>query len=552
MIQRKKIILLCLSIMVAFFVGFVMPGDRYFQIAKNLDIFGDFFWELNQTHADDPNPTRLMRTGIDAILKSLDPYTNFYSEGEIENAKFYQAGQYSGIGANITEQEGKFYIRDMVKNGPANKVNIKIGDQILKIDDIELEGKTEKEVNDILNGESGSEATLFVKRSLQDSVFQITVGREQNRARNVPFSEMINQEVGYIKLTGFEEGAGEEVYEAMRDLQRDQPALKGVILDLRGNPGGRVDESVQISNVFLPKGEKIVEMRGRTSESQRTFYTSEEPAALELPLIVLVNSSSASASEIVAGSIQDLDRGIIIGRRSFGKGLVQNVRPLSYNTQLKITIAKYYTPSGRCIQAIDYFSNSEDSIVSVIPDSLRSSFNTKNGRIVYDGGGIEPDIEVEREPYHTITIALKQKGLIFEFASNYSATHDSIASPRSFELTDDVYEDFVSFVTEKEFEFETKTNFVLDEWKVQLKELDYKAGMDEMIGQLEGELEVLKASDLETHKEEISALLKKEILNHYYFQEGILRASFDDDPDIITSLEVLADSEKYQTLLSRQ
>lgn len=548
---KKNLIVLGLSIILAFSVGYVMPGDRYFEIAKNLDVFGTFFWELNRVHADEPNPTRLMRTGIEAIVGSLDPYTNFYGEGEIEDAKFFQAGQYSGIGAEIIQFEGDFFIGELYKDGPAVQANIKVGDEVVEIDGESISDKSLKEVNNVLNGESGSKVILTIRGFHRDSIRNLEVSREQRQSKNVPYHGMIDKKIGYIKLTGFEDKAGEEVYEAMKNLKRDHADIKGVILDLRANPGGRVDESVQVSNVFLPKGEKIVEMRGRTPESQRSFYTREEPVAPDLPLVVLVNSSSASASEIVAGSIQDLDRGIIIGRRSFGKGLVQNVRPLSYNTQLKITIAKYYTPSGRCIQAIDYSARNPDGSVGIIPDSLKSSFETKSGRTVYDGGGIEPDIEVEKPAFHSIVKALTKQGLIFEFASTYSMLQDSLVPPREFILSDSLYEAFVNFVQKKDFTFETNTDAMLHKWQKEIKDSVNQEEIKTALLELDDKISELKKEDIDAHKGLIAQLLKEEILKHYYFRDGILEASFEDDPDILSSLEILNAPSKYKGMLNK-
>lgn len=548
----QKISIFSLILLFTFSVGFITsPLDDYFEISKNLDIFGKLYSELNANYVDETNPTDLMRTGIDAMLKQLDPYTNYISAGEIEDYRVLSTGQYSSVGVELEKRGDMLLFHELYKEGPAAKAGLRAGDELIRIDDEDVQNASVKEAKNLLLGEKGATVRLTVRRDGSEAplVIEVVRGQLENADKNVPYFGMINEKIGYIQLTGFDHDAGEEVATAAKSLQEENPDLSGLILDLRGNPGGLLTEAVNVSNVFVPKDEKIVEMRGRTPESKNTFRTRRAPVDTKIPVAVLVNSMSASASEIVSGSIQDLDRGVVVGQRSYGKGLVQNVRPLSYNTQMKITIAKYYTPSGRCIQAIDYSNRNPDGSVGRIPADLITPFKTRNGRTVYDGGGVAPDIEVPKPEYQAVTEGLISQGLIFDFATHYTSLNESIEAPRKFVISEALYNDFVAFVKARGFGFETGTEKQMEQLSETMEKEQYSDALNQQYTQLMQKLEEQKGKDLIKHRAEITALLKKEIIGRYYFEEGVLEASFDDDPNILEAISVLNDTERYTRIL---
>ena len=365
-------------------------NDRYFQIVKNLDIFATLFKEVNAYYVDEVNPNTLMKTGIDAMLENLDPYTTYIGEDEIEDYLTITTGEYGGIGAVVDRKGGINTIVLPYEGYSAHRAGLKIGDQILKINDVELAGKPSDQINKLLKGQSNSAIKLTIKRYKQEETFDVELQREKITVNNVPFSGMVGADIAYIRLSDFTTKAGAEVGAALKDL-KEKGATK-VILDLRGNPGGLLEEAINVSNVFIPRGLEVVSTRGKLDAWTKTYRSLNNPVDTEIPVAVLTDNGSASASEIVSGVIQDYDRGVLIGRRTYGKGLVQQTRPLAYNSQLKVTTAKYYIPSGRCIQAIDYSNRNPDGSVGKIPDSLKVEFKTRNGRLVYDGGGLDPDL----------------------------------------------------------------------------------------------------------------------------------------------------------------
>lgn len=558
--KRPKSILLLLLLPLAFSLGFLshVQGD-YFEISKNLEIFGQLFKEVNKVYVDETSPTDLMRTHIDAVVGSLDPYTNFYSESQIDQSKLIYSGQYSGIGAEIGKRNDQIIILELTGEGPADVAGLRVGDNLLQIDNIDITSNqlNLEEINNLILGERGSEVRLKIQRSEGGLPLTISVerGGEQAVQETVSYYDMVNDSVGYILLENFTGSAGKEVGDAFKKL-KEKNELGGLILDLRANPGGRLDQAVDISNLFLPQGELVVEMRGRAKESKNKFFTRMPPLDTEIPLVILVNGRSASASEIVAGSIQDLDRGVIVGRRSFGKGLVQNFRPLTQTptgqttTQMKVTIAKYYTPSGRCIQAIDYGNRDEDGSVGRIPDSLVNEFQTRAGRLVYDGGGVDPDVTVEKTGSNTLLRALQEQKLIFDFANQFASTRDSIPGPRDFQLDQQTFDDFVAFVLKREFDFETQTEEQANRLEAQVK----KSGnqdLSEEIAALRALLQDQKMKDLSTYQNLITPYLKRAIISRYYFSEGVLEASFVDDPDILKAVEILGDEDQYNKILHK-
>ncbi|MCS7074882.1 MAG: S41 family peptidase, partial [Bacteroidia bacterium] len=393
------------------------------------------------------------------MLKSLDPYTNYISASEIEDFRFMSTGQYGGIGAIISKRNQKIIVAEPYEGSPAVQAGLKAGDEIIKIDNEQIEGKNfdTQDIRNLLKGQPKTQVKLVIRRPNVPDLINLTITRDEIKVKNVPYFTLIDGDIGYVHLTGFTKDAANEVKQALISLKNQNPNLTGIILDVRDNPGGLLMEAVSISNLFVSKGSKIVETKGRIEGADRVYEATASAYDEQTPLVVLINDKSASASEIVAGVIQDLDRGIIIGQKSFGKGLVQNTRPLSYNTQLKITTSKYYTPSGRCIQAIDYSHRKEDGSVVKIADSLKKEFKTKAGRSVYDGGGISPDIKVPEREYHKITQELVSQQIIFDFATDFAHKNPKIASTREFKITDQIYNQFIEFVASKSFKYETQT-----------------------------------------------------------------------------------------------
>ena len=545
----KRVLIGVLAVTLAFTAGFVTEGsDNYFEISKNLDIFGKLYREINTYYVDDPDPNELMRTGIDAMLGTLDPYTNYISEEAASDYEFLTTGSYAGIGALIGKRGDRLLVMEPYEAYPAQQAGLKAGDVLLEVAGTKIDGKTMdvSNVRDLLRGEQGTAVEIVVKRGEEKLSF--SVKRGSIHINNVPYYGMITDEIGYIALTGFTQDAGLEVEEALKELSRKND-LKGVILDLRDNPGGRLDEAVNVTNVFADKDELIVETRGRIATSRRKHFARKAATDSKIPLAVLVNGKSASASEIVAGAIQDLDRGIIVGRRSFGKGLVQNIRPLSYNTQLKVTIAKYYTPSGRCIQAINYAERNEDGSVARIPDSLKHAFTTSNGRVVYDGGGIEPDLNINKQTSLTLVYELDAQGVIFDFATVYAEQHATIPSPRDFRIDDALYASFVDYVKSQDFTYVTDAEKKLKSLEEILTEESYAEQLSGSMAALKRQLEARKDLDLNHHRDVIAPMLRTEIIKRYYFERGALEGAFLDDVDILEAVSRLQSKETYQQML---
>ena len=530
-------------------------ADKYFEISRNMDIFGKVFTEVNTVYVDETNPTEMMQTGIFAMLEGLDPYTNFFPESMIEQSMVLNSGQLSGIGAELGQRGSDILIQELFQEGVADKAGLRVGDRILRIDDepIGKEGRSLAEAQNLIQGEPGSQVKLEVMRPGQANPMKLTLtrGGSATQPENVPFSGMINDSIGYILLNNFMGSAGNEVASALKQLKESHPNLAGVVLDLRGNPGGRLDEAVNVCNVFVPQGTLISEMKGRTPASQQRFSTLRPALDTDIPLVVLIDENSASASEIVSGAIQDLDRGVILGRRSYGKGLVQNVRPLVYNTQMKITIARYYIPSGRCIQSIDYAHRNPDGSPGKVPDSAIHTFETRAGRLVYDGGGIAPDVEVAKAEAPTALLALQEEGLIFDFVTEFMRTHDSIPGPREFRVDERVYADFVAFVKGRGFQFSTRSESDLSAFARALPQDGLESTLSEEVTQLRRELEQLKQRDLDRHRTAISEALRQAIVSRYYFKQGLLESGFTFDPDIREAVEVIHDRPRYRRLLSR-
>lgn len=534
-------------VVIAGALAFSNPSDRYFEIAKNLDIFATLFKEVNALYVDEVNPNKVIKTGIDAMLSSLDPYTNYIPEDDIENFRTQSTGQYGGIGAVTTRVDGKIKVSMVLDGYSAQKNGLKIGDEVIKIDNIDIRGLSSEETSGLMKGQANTPVSLTVLRYGNEIPLTLNFKREKVKINNVPYYGMASENVGYIKLTEFTMEAGKEVANAVEELK--EKGAENIILDLRGNPGGLLLEAVNITNVFIPKGKEVVSTRGKISENNTIYKTLNNPVDTEIPLVVLINSGSASASEIVAGTIQDYDRGVVVGKKSFGKGLVQITRPLSYNSQLKVTTAKYYTPSGRCIQALDYSHRNEDGSVGKVPDSLKNEFRTSNNRVVYDGGGIDPDLEVINEELSPIAYTLYTKGLIFDYATKYFYEHKNISDSKTFELSDSEYEEFKKWLADKDYSYTTQVEHHLAQLKEDALEEKYYKDIENDLKELKATLNRSKGNDLNDFKHQIKELLEEEIASRYYFERGAVESSFDEDQALITALEVLNNKTKYQNIL---
>ena len=521
----------------------VEQDDRYFQIVKSLDVFTTLFKEVNAYYVEEINPTELMKIGIDAMLSSLDPYTDYIPEDDIEDYRTMTTGEYGGIGAVIEKKGGFNTVVMPYKNAPAARSGLLIGDQILKINNISLSGKKAYEISNLLKSQINAQITLEIKRMNMLEVFEISLATEKIVIKNVPYAGLVKAGVGYIKLTDFTTNAGKEVGEALKELT--QQGVSKLILDLRGNPGGLLDEAINVSNIFIPKGAEIVSTKGKLEEWTKVYNTKNQSIDAKIPLVVLIDERSASAAEIVAGVVQDYDRGVLVGRKTYGKGLVQQTRPLAYNAQLKVTTAKYYIPSGRCIQAIDYSTKG----TAKIADSLKSTFRTKSGRAVLDGGGVDPDILIDPSKFALVSYRLKQKNLIFNYATKYYFDHDTLASARDFELSELEFQQFLAWLENQSFDYQTPLEIKLE----QVLDLAKAGARSEQVHQSIIELNALlqseKKKDLIHYESEIKQLLEQDIVSRYFFQEGIIEASFDTDLDILKAVEILEDTESYDGIL---
>jgi len=525
------------------------PNQQGFEIMKNLDIYATLIKELNQDYVDDINPGDLTETGIDAMLGSLDPYTNYIPESEVEDYKFITTGQYGGIGALIHQQGDYVVISEPYEGSPAYKSGLKAGDKILEINGQPAKNKSYDQVSTYLKGQAGTTVNLLIQREGEPAPFMKSIMREIIKIDNIPYYGMVDKNIGYIKLTGFTQNAGKEVRQAFLKL-KETGDLKGIILDIRGNGGGLLNEAVEISNIFVEKNQEIVSTKGKQADKNHIHLTLSPPVDLSIPVIVMVDGQSASASEILAGAMQDLDRGVIIGQKTFGKGLVQNVVPLSYNSQLKITVAKYYIPSGRCIQAIDYSHKNKEGQFAKIPDSLIRAFKTKHGRTVYDAGGIIPDIKTRTRRFSNIAMALYSKFLIFDYATTFTRQHLVIPPSSEFEITDTIYNNFVDFLSNKNYDYTTRSEQALDRLKKEAEKENYLAAIQDEYDHLKNRMQEDKKGDLNKYQDQIRELLKMEIISKYYFQKGKVQASLKHDPDIAIAVNTLRDPERYNSILN--
>jgi len=536
----------CLALLIVATFAFREPAEKYFEVAKSLDIFATLFKEVNAYYVDEVEPEKLVRKGIDAMLESLDPYTDYISEDEIESFRISTTGQYGGVGAMIGVLNKKIVVTQPYKDFPAFKSGIRVGDEIISIDGKNVQGKRTSEVSSLLKGQPKTEVEIKVRRYGKKDDLAIKVTREKINVSNVAHYGLIGSDIAYIRLDDFTPGASYEVADALMELK--EKGAKKLILDLRENPGGLLHEAVNIVSLFVPKGIEVVSTKGKVDEWNKVYKTLNNPLDTEIPMVVLTSEGSASASEIVAGTLQDYDRAVLIGGKTFGKGLVQTTRPLSYNAQLKVTTAKYYIPSGRCIQALDYTHRKEDGTVVKIADSLKVQFKTKNGRIVYDGGGLDPDIKIENQYIGTITSELVDSGLIFEFASKYCGENPEPIDLNSFRISDREYDSFVSWLKSQNFSYTTslekKTAQLIETAKNERMFPDLEIYLDG----LSNKIEANKSTDYIRFKNEIRALLEEQIAFHYDLEQGRAKISLPRDEDIAEAKKVLSDSAAYNKI----
>ena len=543
--QKLKIVIVLTAIASITSYSFV---DNYFEVSKNLDIFSSLYREVNMYYVDSVDPGKIMKKGIDEMLSSLDPYTNYIPESNIEDYRFMTTGQYGGIGAVIRPKGDYVIVSDPYEGFPADKAGLRAGDVILEIDGKTTKNKKTDEISRALKGSPKTEVKLLIKREGEEKPFEKILMREEIKVKPVPYYGMLDNKIGYIKLNSFTENCAKDVAEALKELKLKNN-LSGLVLDLRGNPGGLLHEAVNTSNIFIPRGQEIVSTKGRYKDADRPYKAVNEAIDTELPLAVLVNSGSASASEIVSGSLQDLDRAVVIGQRTFGKGLVQTTRPLSYNSQLKITTSKYYIPSGRCIQALDYTHRNEDGSVGKIPDSLVSEFKTKAGRKVYDGGGIKPDYTTTLKKMNPICNSLVSKSIIFDYASRYRTLHATIPSG-DFVLSNADWTDFLTYISDKEYDYITKSEKSLEDFKKNAEDELYLSTLKTDIETLQSKLKHNKQEDIEKNKTDIVSLLEDEIASRYGYQQGRIKESLTHDMEVKKAIEVLNDKITYTGILS--
>jgi carboxyl-terminal processing protease len=548
--MRKRIYISLTVLVLLVSASFTEPAERYFEIAKNLDIFATLFKEVNALYVDEVNPNQLVRTGIDAMLGSLDPYTNYIPEDEVEDYRTLNTGQYGGIGAITREINSRTVVTMIMEGYGAQKGGLKIGDEILKIDDIELSRLTREQSSQMMKGQIGTPVSLTVKRPGSADPIKLNFVREKIKLSNVPFFGMVSEDVGYIQLSDFTPDASREVRNALVALK--EKGAKHAILDLRGNPGGLLLEAVNISNLFIPKGKLVVSTKGKIPEHNLNYETLNVPFDVELPVAVLINRGSASASEIVAGTLQDYDRGVIIGEKSYGKGLVQVSRPLSYNSQLKVTTAKYYTPTGRCIQVLDYTHRRDDGSVGSIPDSLKKEFKTPNGRKVFDGGGIDPDVKTKPIEAHPLTQVLFEKGFIFDYATVYVSNHEDPVESKTFALSDDEYRQFVQWMSNKNYEYKSMVEFQLEQFAEEAKKERYYQDIKSQLDQVTSRIADSKKNELMLYKDQIKMLLEEEIVSRYHLERGSIEARFKYDTDVMEAVKILHDPVRYKKILNHQ
>lgn len=518
-----------------------------FETVKSLELMDLIFQQLEQNYVDDIKTGEMGKTAIDAMLKELDPYTVYYHESNMEDYRMMMTGQYGGIGALIRKMGDYTYIAEPYQDKPAQKAGAKAGDKILEIDGKDMKGKPSDDVSTALRGPKGSSFDLKIERDGTVQTLHIT--RDEIKLPDVPYFGLLKDKVGYIKLNSFTQTAHAEVLDAFQKLKKD--GMTSLVLDLRGNPGGLLIEAVKIVNMFVKKGQTVVTTKGRIPEENKVYATLNDPVDLSIPLVVVIDGGSASASEIVSGSLQDLDRAVIIGSNSYGKGLVQRTFDLKYGSKIKLTISKYYTPSGRCVQRLEYYDRESGEKPKVIADSLVKTFKTANGRKVIDGRGIEPDIDVKKRDISRLLITLINNNIIFNYATEFQKTHPSISPAAEFQLSESEYEAFKQYVLKQEFTYSTASEEQLEKMKKTAQDEGYYDDIKADYELLLTKVTPSKARDLEKFKTEINEILSNEIVSRYYFQQGRSQNAFINDEDVIEAIKILLDIKQYNTILGK-
>ena len=542
---RSLIIVGTILLFSALFFSFDDTDD--FELAKNLDIYQTLIRELRLYYVDEIQSDKIIKTSIDQMLNSLDPYTVYYPESKIEDFKFMTTGQYGGIGALIRKDSTNIIIDQVYKGYPAQLAGIRAGDILKEVENKKLGGAVNNDISELLKGIPKTELSLKIYRPYTKETLDFKVNREKIHIKNVPYYGMLDTKTGYIKLSGFTQSAYDEMREAMLFIKKNN--AQQLVFDLRGNPGGLLNQAVHIVSLFVAKGTEVVSTKGKMKQWNQTLKTRRQPLDTKMKIVVLVNSNSASASEIVSGALQDLDRAVIVGQRTYGKGLVQTTRDLSYNTKLKITTAKYYIPSGRCIQALDYTHRNPDGSVGHIPDSLISKFSTKNGRTVYDGGGILPDIKVDRRTATPLISYLMLNYIIFDYANIYSYKHDSIQKPEIYHFSDKEYDDFIAYVLKRDIKYQTETDKALQQLINASKNEKYFTGISTDISSLQKELKHNVRADLIHFKEDIKELLAQSIVLRYYYEDGLIAFKINNNKEVAEGLKILKNQTEYDTIL---
>lgn len=550
--MKTKHFFLLVSLFVAVLLGVLAfrSDERNFEISKQLNIYASLFRETNMFYVDEVEPEKLVTQSIHSMLKNLDPYTVYYTEAETEDVKIMTTGEYAGIGAVISKKGDDVIIRTPYKDFPAYKAGLLSGDIILSLDGSSVKGKSLDEVSESLKGSPGKELRITVKRAGENKPIEKNIIREKIQIPSIPYAGIIENNIGYINLNSFIDKSAAEMRKAAIELKSQ--GITSLILDLRGNGGGLLDQAVDICNFFLPKGTLIVSTKGKVSQWDKEYYTNNHPMLPDMPLVILIDRISASAAEIVAGALQDNDRAVIIGDRSFGKGLVQTVRDLPYNTKMKITTAKYYIPSGRCIQAVDYSHRNPDGSVGNIPDSLVTEHTTKAGRKVFGGGGIMPDLQLPRDTFARITQELVLRDLCFDFVNAYATTNRNIPTPQDFRITDEIFTQFKQYLKEKDFSYETGSQRMLDALEKAAKKEKYYELIAGDIEKLSGMLTHSIDRDADLFRDEIAEFLADTFMQRYYCTEGTIQYGILHDKEVKKAIEILSDSESYENILKSE
>jgi carboxyl-terminal processing protease len=547
-LNHRKPLLLILAVLLSAgtLFSFVNKNDKLFAIAKNLDIFASLVRELDSYYVDEIDPDQLVAVGINAMLEELDPYTEFIPEEDSDDFRLLTTGEYGGVGALIGNRTGKNMVLMPYRGFPAQAGGLRIGDEFIMVDTVDVSNLQTSDISRLLKGPANTSVFVQVKRG--DDTLSVNLTRKKIVISNVPYYGKIDDQTGYIKLTDFTTNAAADVRKALIDLKSQ--GITRLVLDVRDNPGGILKEAVEIVNLFIPKGKEVVRTIGKLENVNAVYKTTKSPLDKDIPIVVLINERSASAAEIVAGALQDYDRAVLVGRKTFGKGLVQTTVPLSYNSQVKVTTAKYYIPSGRCIQAIDYSKRDENGNSSSVPDSLRNEFKTKNGRIVLDGAGIEPDRQVGTKSFAPITYSLVARNHVFEFGNEFFRKNEAIPSPREFNVDEALYNEFLAFLEGKEYDYTTYVEKTLDDLVKYAEKEPYFEDIQGTIEDLKKKVSHNKEQDLITFKAEIQEALREEIISRYYYQEGVVEASLKNDEGIISALEILGNQQQMDLILT--